>query len=424
MINTNLKELTSLTQEAAALAAKRQTPEEKRRFVFLTGTAIPAVKAGATIAEVDQERLNEVELRNGFRPSKIERPSVELRTKAAFMKALVNVKDSREIRANEVEGAPMLAHFGSYTSLGNFVPTGWLDQVFSTMASVDPLIDPSVCNVIISKKATPLPIPTLDDVGNDAVQVGENALSGTDTLFSNPNHVTVGAYSFCSPIHPFSMEIFDDLEAAGNAFDFFAKFAGERAARGIGKKLITGTGGGTTINGILNALSSLSVTGVTAVGSADNTGGTETGATSIGSADLAALYFTVAEPYRYSDKSAWLMNDSTLQYVSKLVSKMGLPVVSVVDGLPTIMGRSVRVSPSMPNIGANNVPVVFGDLSYFTTRIVVDDITRIAVVREAPGLVENGLVGLRFFIRADGALCFNSANVANCPVQPLINSAS
>src|SRR6202041_3774160 len=241
----------------------------------------PAVKAGATLAELDQERLNEVELRNGFRPSKIERPSVELRTKAAFMKALVNVKDSREIRANEVEGAPMLAHFGSYTSLGNFVPTGWLDQVFSTMASVDPLIDPSVCNVIISKKATPLPIPTLDDVGNDAVQVGENALSGTDTLFSKPNHVTVGAYSFCSPIHPFSMEIFDDLEAAGNAFDFFAKFAGERAARGVGKKLIPGAGGGTTINGLLTALSALSVTGVTAVGSADNTGGTETGATSI-----------------------------------------------------------------------------------------------------------------------------------------------
>jgi HK97 family phage major capsid protein len=420
-MKTNIVELTTLTQEASVLASKsRLTKEEQRKFHWLTGTAIPAVKAGATLAEVNERELNAVELRNGFRPTKIDRVSAAKRAKATFMQKLVReVTDSREIRSNEAEGS-ILSMIGSYSSLGSFVPTGFANQVFAALAAHDPLFDEDCASVIYSKKANPMPLPVYDDISNVAVQVGEANLSGSDTLLGNPSSVKLGAYAFTTPVHQFSMEIFDDLDQAGNAFDLFARFAGDRMARGIGAKLVNGTGSGTTINGIIPALQAAGVSGIVATGSAANTGGAETGVNSIGSADLAALYFSVNSAYRASSKCAWLMADSTLQYLSKIVDKQGHPIVKLAEGLPTIMGKVVRVSPSVPAIGSNAITALFGDFSYYYVRIVTDDLTRIEVVKEAPGLIENGLVGLRYFMRADGNLCFDSPNAANSPVNYLI----
>jgi HK97 family phage major capsid protein len=102
------------------------------------------------------------------------------------------------------------------------------------------------------------------------------------------------------------------------------------------------------------------------------------------------------------------MNHKTLATVSGIVNKFGdqLNLVKYVDGKPFIYGVPVKICPSMDNIGVSNVPVVLGDLSYWATRLIVDDIAGIKVFTEAPGLVENGNVGLRTFVRAHGALLF------------------
>jgi HK97 family phage major capsid protein len=418
----NIAELTTLTQEASILASKaRLTKEEQRKFHWLTGAAIPAVKAGATLAEVNERELNAVELRNGFRPTKISRISDMKRAKAAFMRKLVKVEnDSREIRSSEAEGS-ILSMIGTYMGLGSFVPTAFADRVFGTMAAVDPLFDEDVVTLIKSKTANPMVIPTFDDIEVVAQQVGEASLSGTDTLLANPNNVKLGAYSFCSPVHAFSMEVFDDVDEAARAYDLFAGFAGNRVARGAGAKLVNGAGGATTPNGIVTALASLGVNGVTAAGSSANTGNNmQTGANSIGSADLANLYFSVNSAYRSSPKCFWLMNDATLKFLCTIVTISGLPLVNLWHDVPQILGKPIRISPSLGNIGSSAVPILFGDFSYVNSRIVTDDLTRIQLLKEAPGLVENGLVGLRYFVRVDGALAFNSPNVANCPIQPLI----
>jgi HK97 family phage major capsid protein len=415
------KGLQILLAEASALTNKKSwTKKDEARNAYLL-SAISAVKAGTTLAELDQEQLNEVEARNGFRLTKIERRSPKKQAKALFMQKLVRevTADSREIRSNEAEGS-ILNMIGTYSSLGAFVPTGFANQVFGAMAAHDPLFDEDCATVIYSKNASPYPLPVYDDISNVATQVGETSLSGPDTLLGNPSSVKLGAYSFCSPVHQFSMEIFQDLDQAGNAFDLFARFAGDRMARGIGAKLVNGTGGSTTINGLLTALAAAGTDYVTAAGSSANTGGAETGANSIGSADLANLYFSVNSAYRASDKCAWLMADSTLKYLCTVVTKYGEPLVDVRTGAPTILGKPVRISPSMPAIGSNAITVAFGDFSYWYTRIVVDDLTRIQVVKEVPGLIENGLVGLRYFMRADGNLCFDSPNGANAPINYIV----
>jgi HK97 family phage major capsid protein len=415
------KGLSLLVNEAAALSNKKSfTKQDEKRHAYLL-SAISAVKAGARLADLQEEALNEVEARNGFQPTRIARVSATKRAKAMFMQKLVKVaNDSREIRSSEAEGS-ILSMIGTYTGLGSFVPTGFADRVFGTMAAVDPLFDEDVVTLIKSKKANPMVIPTFDDVEVVGQQVGENALSGTDTLLANPDNVKLGAYSFCSPVHAFSMEVFDDVDDAARAYDLFSDFAGNRVARGASARLVNGAGGGTTPQGIITALQSLGVTGVTAAGSSANTGNNaQTGANSIGSADLANLYFSVNSAYRASPKCFWLMNDATLKFLCTIVTTSGLPLVNLWTDVPHILGKPIRISPSLGNIGSSAIPVLFGDFSYFNSRIVTDDLTRIELVKEAPGLVENGLVGLRYFVRVDGVLAFNSPNIANCPIQPLV----
>jgi HK97 family phage major capsid protein len=75
-----------------------------------------------------------------------------------------------------------------------------------------------------------------------------------------------------------------------------------------------------------------------------------------------------------------------------------------------IFGKPVRISPSMQGIGAGNYPVIFGDGSYWLSRNAVDDGTYVRVVKEAPGLVENGMFGLQIFCRWGGTLLFDDAS--------------
>ena len=58
----------------------------------------------------------------------------------------------------------------------------------------------------------------------------------------------------------------------------------------------------------------------------------------------------------------------------------------------------------MDGIGASDHPVLLGDGSYWLTRMVSDDMTRVQVVKEAAGLIENGLVGMRMFVRYGSSL--------------------
>jgi HK97 family phage major capsid protein len=79
-------------------------------------------------------------------------------------------------------------------------------------------------------------------------------------------------------------------------------------------------------------------------------------------------------------------------------------------GQPFILEIPVKISPSMPNIGASTTPVVLLDGTYWATRLVVDDEIGLQVYREAPALVEQGNVGLGCFCRAGGVLLYNDVS--------------
>jgi hypothetical protein len=62
--------------------------------------------------------------------------------------------------------------------------------------------------------------------------------------------------------------------------------------------------------------------------------------------------------------------------------------------------------------------VLLGDMSYWVTRLVVDETSGVKVFGEGIGLVEQGIVGLKTFVRAHGVLAYSDANSPS-PIQYL-----
>jgi HK97 family phage major capsid protein len=397
------KDLNLVLQEMSVLSNKvHHNDHEKRRFAFLQ-TAAAAIRAGASLEELDQDFLNDQERRSGLPITPKGMLTREQRAEAqGWQTFLSNKKETRDM----VEGNP-ISRIGTYTSFGTFVPTGYLPKLFSALSAHDVLFDEDSVTLIRGTNGQPLPVPTMGDIEVFACIVGE-AGSQSSVDFNAPGQATAVVYTYNSKRVVISMEAMQDASEALSMVDITRNVFASRLARGIGKDLLTGNGTNKPL-GLLTALSNLGLAPVSANGSAGNTGGSETGATTIGSADLANLYDSLDSAYLSSPKTAFLMNLKTLGFLNGLVDKMGAPLNIVKynqDGFPRIFGVPVKVSPSMPSLGASQTPVLLGDLSYWVTRIVADDNVGLRTYVEAPGIAAEGNVGLGCFVRAGGALAY------------------
>ena len=407
-MNVNIVELSELIQELKDLTNKRDlTSAEKRRETFLL-SAISAVKAGATLGEVEHDADNERRRKAGLMPRALraDRES-ELRGWKHFL-----VYGDRRIFSDEqresrdmAEGNPV-SRLGTYTSLGYFVPTNFFPQLFSAMAAHDVLFDDTACTVIRSTSGEPLTIPTSGDIENVATVIGEGSQVSVNDLAAT-GHASLGNFKYAA-YDRVSLESFQDMEGALSAVNVFKRNFADRFARGIGKDLVTGSGSGKTL-GLIPSLLAAGVPTVAAAGSSANDGSTNTGANSLGSTDFMNALSDLDDAYANSPRCAWLMNKKTLANVSGIVTKYGQPLdlVKWIDGQPTIYGIPVRICPSMDNIGNGKNPVVLGDLSYWATRLIADKSSGFQVIKEAPNTIEYGNVGLISFVRADGHLLWS-----------------
>ncbi|HEY2120821.1 MAG TPA: phage major capsid protein [Candidatus Acidoferrum sp.] len=371
---------------------------QKRRMAYLQ-TAIAALRSGASLADVlDADHRNKAK-QYGVSLD----PPPDARTiEARGWQAVVQKRDM-------VEGNPA-GRLGSYTGLGYFVPTEFFPTVFSAMAAHDVLFDDDACTVLKTTNGRVTTVPLIGDIENVATVVGE-AGTQTPTDISATGQAILTAYSYKTPRFVASLESFQDVDESLSVVKLFKSFTADRLARGIAKDLVTGNGSSKPL-GLVPSLEAVGVPFVTASGSSGNTGGSETGATTLGSADFAASLENLDEAYAQSPKCAWLMTRKTLVTVSSIINKFGnqLNLVQWVDGEPLIFGVPVRICPSMDQIGASNVPVVLGDLTYWCTRLVIDEKSGIKVYNEADGLVEYGKIGMSCFVRADGELLYKDTN--------------
>lgn len=396
------KGMTLLLQELSELNNKPELSkrDEQRSAALLA--SISAVKNGATLAEVDQERLNNLEVEAGFEPTIRYSPLThEQRQQVAVWQ--------RFIRDGKIESRDMTVGTGvpAYLkgNMGSFVPLEWYKELFIAKKNTDALFDENVVTMVTTTHGRPMQFGYMGDTENVATLVGEaGSLSEQD--ITSTGGAMLGAYSFKSPVFRASLEAFQDVEIGGSLIDQFNKFSAERIARGVGAYLVNGTGVNQPI-GLLTALEALGSAAVVAVGNSGNTGGAQTGANSVGSADVANLFYALDEAYRDSPKCAWLMSSGTLGFLAATVTKQGVPLVQWQGAQGWILGKPVRISPNMPSIGSGNAPIAFGDLSYFVVRRSMDPLTRVQLYKETPGLIENGKFGLRAYCRYDSALQFN-----------------
>jgi HK97 family phage major capsid protein len=401
--------------------------EQRRRASLMSQAA--AIRSGVKLKDILRSEHNEISREAGlpeFEPEPKE-SKAELRAKAWQQVLQTPNGDALNDveRRDMTEGVPLTTQIGTYSGLGFFVPTNFLDKVFATMSMHDALFDEDVVTLERTKDGRPFPIPLYSDITNVATVITESSNS-TETDIAAPNHAVVGAYTYRSPRFVVSIEALQDVNSINlTVKNIFRAFASDRFARGLGKDLTVGKVGGPT--GLIPSILTAGCPVVIAAGSSGNDGSANTGANSIGTIDLYNMMKQLNPAYLASPKCRFLMNWSTWLSLANLSNKQGEPLLKAGgvlsydnDGVARIYGVKVAIAPSMGSIGASVNTVVLGDFSYWLTRLVdntEDGPTGIAIYKEAPGYAENGKVGLRAFFRGDGTLLYNGVGDASatCP---------
>jgi HK97 family phage major capsid protein len=337
---------------------------------------------------------------------------------ASFLKFIrggerkLEAQDRMLIERRDVsEGAPMLTHVGTYSGLGYFVPTGFVNQIEQATKYFAPLLNGDVITVMKTATGAPLPFPTSDDTSNVAVIVGEAAAVSEEDV--SAAQVTLAAYKMSSGLVKVSIELLQD-----SAFDiqkYLSDRFGERWGRGLEAMLTTGTGSSQP-TGLLTAIAANGATAIVAAGDSESTGGSQTGANSIGYSDLVNLEHSVDPSYRRGAK--YMFHDQTLASIKKILDKYGRPLWTpgiAVSEPDTINGYPYVINQSMPQIGSVSeaTTVIFGDFSKFIARKVQD----LQVMRLDELYAVNGQVGFLSFARIDSNLI---ASGTSHPLNTLI----
>jgi HK97 family phage major capsid protein len=288
---------------------------------------------------------------------------------------------------------------------GLFVPQLFYEDLISMMRQFDRLFDRDVVLMLETDTGAQLKIPIADDTGVSAIIVGEGLQTPTADVPTSEQLLAL-APTWRSKMIKASIELIQD---SGYPLDevLSQKFA-IRLARGIGAANVT-------------QLLSQAPVAVTAQGSAANDGGSETGGTTVGSDDLESLLSSVDPAYRMSPKCRWVMNSGTMRSIFAIKNKFGGLLYRRernAAGEVLLLEHPIAICPSAPSIGLNNVPIAFGDLSYFVVRIVK---ASARVQANSERYAEFGQVGYQMFLRSNSVLAIGTGS--DSPVKVLQNAA-
>ncbi len=377
-------EADKILNELRRLAAKpRLSTEEKKQFDALEHQH--AVVSGA-YSRSQLARLVEMEDKAGIP----RRPVDDVEAMVNYRNYLLSGKPRNMIM--------------SATSGGYLVPTKIWPTFVAMLKAADQIFDPSVVTWL-ELSGDPVNIPMLDDTAIVAQKIDENNITPTysDITFDEVAFGRAATWRSGWVAAPRQL-------AADSAYplDFVLNqvFAA-RIARGAGAALVS-----TIITGAESA--------GTAVGSAGNTGGTETGANSIGTDDLATLFGSVDQAYSSSPNAGWMMQLSTFVKLLTIKDKQGRPVLRPeknADGRYLILTKPVYFCPSVPAVSTGNKSVLFGDLSRIAIRADKDSYS---VLRSEERLSEYLQFGYQAYLRLDSALLRQSGS--DSPIKYLQNA--
>jgi HK97 family phage major capsid protein len=113
-------------------------------------------------------------------------------------------------------------------------------------------------------------------------------------------------------------------------------------------------------------------------------------------------------PLSYRDRARWLVSDDASKALRKLKDGAGRPVwePSMQIGQPDmLLGRPVVISAYLPKVASGNVPMVFGDFSFFW----IAEFSGMAVQRLDELFAATGQIGFRWYRRMDSRVMLSEA---------------
>lgn len=246
-----------------------------------------------------------------------------------------------------------------------------------------------------------MPMPQADDTGNIGELLGENTGAGEQDI--NFTQAQLDAYKYSSKSVKVSIELLQD--SAFNLATWLGERLGERIGRITNQHFTTGDGSGKPQGFVTGAPEGFTSANTDAIHvDADED-------------DLLELFHSVDPSYRMN--AEWTFNDGTLKEIKKLKDAdnrpLWVPGIAVREP-DSIHGKPYVINQDMPDLGAGNKPIVFGDFSRFIIRDVMD----VMLMRLEELYAESGQVAFIAFSRHDSVL--NDAGTG--PIKSFNNSDS
>ncbi|MCP3721736.1 phage major capsid protein [Paraburkholderia sp. CNPSo 3272] len=265
----------------------------------------------------------------------------------------------------------------------------------------------AVAHAIRTATGATMNFPTTDPTSEVGEIVGQNApVTGQDTTFNN---IAMDVYKYSSKkiALPFELvqDSFIDIEA------YIQALLAMRLGRIQNTHFTVGSGVGQP-RGLVTAAASgkIGATGQTVTVTYD---------------DFVDLEHSVDPAYRNQPGVGYMMHDSSVQAVRKIKDSQNRPIfvpgyeadAMVNGGAPDrLMGRPITVNQDVPVMAANAKSILFGQLSKYTIRDVMD-LTIFRMTDSAFTL--NGQIGFVGFLRTGGNLID-----AGGAVKAYVNSAT
>ena len=373
-INDLKEKRMNLVNQAKEISQRDNFGEEEKVQVDKILKDIEGIEARITILEKEDA---------------IEREAVERNRKPAV---LTPIQEIRSYLLREERGAAVQTT--TTTAGGYLIPEGFRADILEAFLQFGGMY--GVSQIFRTPTGNDIVWPTNDDTANKAFQIDESTSpesSGSNTALTF-GHKTLKAWKWTSSLIRVPFELLEDEGMSQVLSSFIMTRLRERMWRGLNAAWTTGAGT-TTIQGVT-------------IGATAGVTGSATAITKDNFYDLEAAI----DPAYYRT-ARFMMNNKTLTALKKLsigdADDQPLWQPSIRDGAPdTILGYPYTLNQDMPDIGANNRSIIFGDFGYYVIREVSD--WRMKRLDER--FADTDQVGFVVFARYDG-------QVADAGTHPL-----
>jgi HK97 family phage major capsid protein len=264
---------------------------------------------------------------------------------------------------------------------GFLVPTGFVYELERALLAFGGMR--AVSSIIRTETGNDIEWPSTNDTGNVGALLAENTVvPDQDVVFAQ---TVLSSYKITSKMVKASTEILTD--SAFNLAEVLGSLLGERIGRCENQLFTTGTGSSQPAGVVTGATS----------------GKTAASATAITADEVIDLFHSVDPAYRDGRSSVWMMNDSSVAAVRKLVDSDGqfLWQPGMQAGIPDrLYGRSVQINQDVASMATGTKPILYGDFSLFKIR----DVREVRVVRLRERFADLDQQGFCAFHRVDSVL--------------------